>query len=133
MYTKKYKDYLLILGEKSVDLFNHFKVNELHGLSKKDALSYPETNKDAYIFGMVNYSSTKDKFPYIFINLNRLNGTYKDYTGIMHECVHLSLLLNDWQINSKEEKIVSDAENYANTTIEYIKSIKNESWFGKLV
>jgi hypothetical protein len=125
MITKQFPKFLLILGKKSVDLFNYFKVDELHGLSKEDAEKYPETKNDAYIMGMCNYIPKKSgeyksgDALYLFINMNRLNDTYKDYTAIMHECFHLSLSLNNWNVN-KEERIVSDAEMYANEIIGFI-------------
>ena len=138
IYTKQFKDFLFILGEKSVDLFNYFKVDELHGLTKKDALKHKENSQQAYIYGLSNYIPKKSgdyKFGdpgFVFINSTRLDGTYKDHTGIMHETIHISLLNNDWDINNKEEEIVSNAEIYANDIIKFIMTIKNESWFGKI-
>ena len=132
IYTNKFKQFLLILGEKSTNLFDYFNVEELHGLNKKDAKVYPETSKDAYIYGLANYSPTKDKFPFVFINLNRLDGTYKDALGIMHETIHISLLINNWDVENKEEEIVSNAEMYANEIIEYIHKIKNKSYFSRI-
>jgi hypothetical protein len=138
VYSKKFKDFLLILGEKSVDLFNYFNVEELHGLNKKDALKHKENSQQAYIYGMSNYIPKKSgeyKYgdpAYIFINLNRLDGSYKDALGIMHETIHLSLLVNNWDVDNKEEEIVSNSEIYAAEIIEYIHEIKNESWFGKI-
>jgi hypothetical protein len=138
IYTKQFKDFLFILGEKSVDLFNYFKVDELHGLTKKDALKHKENSQQAYIYGMANYipkksGEYKDSDPgYVFINSTRLNGTYKDALGVMHEAVHISLLINNWDIENKEEEIVTNAEIYAGEIIEYIHKIKNESWFGKI-
>jgi hypothetical protein len=61
-----------------------------------------------------------------------MNGSYKDYTGIMHETIHISLLLHNWDVDNEEEQIVTDAENYANEIIEYMQDFKNESWFGKV-
>lgn len=138
IYSKKFKDFLLILGEKSVDLFNYFNVEELHGLNKKDALSHKENSQQAYIYGMSNYIPKKSGTykhgdpGYLFINLNRLDGTYKDALGIMHETIHISLLVNNWDVDNKEEEIVTNAEIYAGEIIEYIHEIKNESWFGKI-
>ena len=127
IYSKKFKDFLFILGEKSVDLFNYFNVEELHGLNKKDALKYKENNKDAYIYGLANYIPKKSgtyKYgdpAFVFINFTRLDGTYKDHIGIMHETIHLSLLLNNWDVDNKEEEIVTNAEIYAGEIIEYIQ------------
>lgn len=138
IYTKQFKDFLLILGEKSVDVFNYFKVDEMHGLTKKDALKHKENSQQAYIYGLSNYipkksGNYKDGDPgFVFLNLNRMNGTYKDYLGIMHEAVHISLLINNWDIENKEEEIVTNAEKYAEDIIQYMETIKNESWFGNL-
>jgi hypothetical protein len=115
-FTKKFNKYELILATHSVDIFNYFGITELHGLTKKEALSYKETPTDAYIMGMTNYAP-KTKFPFLFININRLDGSFKDATKIMHETIHLSLLLHDWDVNNKEEQIVTDAEKYANEII----------------
>ena len=119
-FTKKFSKYELIVGTNSVDIFNHFNVSKLHGLTKEAALAYKETLNDAYIMGMCNYSPT-NKFPYVFINSNRLKGGYKDATAIMHETVHLSLLLHNWNVENKEEEIVTDAEKYANQILSLIK------------
>lgn len=132
IYIKKFKQFLLILGEKSTELFDYFNVEELHGLNKKDAKAYPETSKDAYIYGLANYSLTKDKFPFVFINLNRLNGTYKDALGIMHETIHISLLIHNWDVENKEEEIITNAEIYAGEIIDYIDKIKNKSYFSRI-
>jgi hypothetical protein len=121
--TKIFESFILVLGTKSVDIFNYFGVDNLHGLSKKAALEYKETSKDAYIMGLTNYSPIDEK-PFIFINTNRLNGSIKDGTAIMHETVHLGLLLNNWKIETKEEKIVSDAERIANQILDFINEKK---------
>ena len=39
----------------------------------------------------------------------------------MHETMHLSLLLEDWNIENKEEEIVSQAEAMANDIVKYLK------------
>ena len=123
MITKKlFPKFQLIVGEKSVDLFYWFGVDDLHRLTKKEAEEYPETKDDAYIWGLANYSPSKDDLPFIFLNKSRLKGDYTDVTGIMHETMHLSLLLEDWDIENKEEEIVSQAETMANDIVKYLKS-----------
>lgn len=128
MITKKlFSKFQLLIGEKSVDLFNYFKVNKLHGLSKKAAEEYPETKDDAYIWGMANYSPYEDDLPYLFLNKTRFKNDYTDVTAIMHETMHLSLLLNDWDIENKEEKIVSQAETMANDIVKFLNSSYDRS------
>jgi hypothetical protein len=51
-------------------------------------------------------------------------GTFKKYsttekaTAIMHETVHMSILLNNWNIKDKEEEVITFAEEEANKIIE---------------
>lgn len=126
MKGKKYPKFLLLLGNKSVDVFNYFNVEELHGLYKSQAEKYPETRDDAYIAGFCNYiPKPNNKYQYgdevfIFINVSRLKNNMKDATLIMHETMHLSLMLHNWNIKDKEEQIITDAEKYANEILNYI-------------
>lgn len=122
--VKKYPKFVLLLGNDSLDVFNYFKVDELHGLTRKAAERYPETKEDAYIMGLTNYSPTVNKLPFLFLNLSRFDGSSADHTAVMHECMHLSLLLNDWDIYDIEEKIVSDAERMANQILLYIRNLR---------
>jgi hypothetical protein len=65
----------------------------------------------------------------LFINL----GTFKKYsvtekaTGVMHETMHMSILLNNWDIKDKEEEVITFAEDEANKIIEKLKTIKIEA------
>ena len=113
------KKYDLILGSSSEDLFNYYNVDFIHGLHLKDCKSYKETNEDAFISGMSNESPNKtiSNKPYVFINLKRLNKTFKDYLLLFHEFMHLSFRIHNWNIN-KEEQIITWAE------LETIKTIK---------
>jgi hypothetical protein len=65
--------------------------------------------------------TAKDPYkPFLFINL----GTFKNYsltekaTAVMHETMHMGILLNNWNIKDKEEEIISFAEEEANKIIE---------------
>lgn len=115
--SNKYYD--LLLGYSCEDLFNYYKVNFIHGLTKNDCECYNETNNDAYIAGMSNETPNKEvsKKPYVFINLKRLNKTFEDHLLFFHEFMHLSFRLHNWDIN-KEEEIITWAE------LETIKTIK---------
>lgn len=107
--------YLFLVGKQSIDLFNYFKVPELHGLNVRDCLEYKETRSDVYIAGMCNYIPQSTK-PYLFINLYRLEGNYKDVTLLMHECTHLAFMLYNYNLNC-EEQIITFAEQTTNKLI----------------
>jgi hypothetical protein len=100
------------MSDKSVHLFDYYKVDNLHGLNKQNCIEYKETKDDAYIAGMANTAPDKTK-PYVFINSSRLVGDYRDTTLVMHEMMHMSLLLHKWDMN-KEEDIVTWAEQETN-------------------
>ena len=125
LLTKDFSDFLFILADSSVDVFDYFKVDEMHGLNKKEASETKETEDDSYAAGWTNYipnESGEYKFgdkPFLFINALRLKNNLKDGALIMHECVHIALLLHDWNLD-KEEEIVTMAEEYANKIIDVI-------------
>jgi hypothetical protein len=119
---KLFSNFQLLIGEKSTDLFDYFQVYYLHGLNKKDALNHLENSEQAYIWGMANYSPNEGDLPYIFLNKTRFKHDYTDATGIMHETMHMALLLNNWQIENKEEEIISQAENMANDILNYLNT-----------
>jgi len=111
-------NYVFLISDKSVHLFDYYKVDDLHGLKRKDCLEYSETKDDAYIAGMSNLAPDGTK-PYVFINKSRLKGDYRDATLIMHEMMHLSLLRNTWNIDDdEEEEIITWAETETNWLME---------------
>lgn len=67
--------------------------------------------------------------PFLFLNM----GTFKKYsttekaTAVMHETMHMSILLNNWNIKDKEEEVISFAEEEANKIIEKLKTTKVET------
>jgi len=107
-----FDNYVFLMSDKSVHLFDYYKVDNLHGLNKQNCIEYKETKDDAYIAGMANTAPDKTK-PYVFINSSRLVGDYRDTTLVMHEMMHMSLLLHKWDMN-KEEDIVTWAEQETN-------------------
>ena len=107
--------YLFLVGKQSIDLFNYFRLPELHGLNIYDCIRYEETRSDVYIAGMCNYIPFTTK-PYLFINLYRLEGNYKDVTLLMHECTHLALKLYNYNLEC-EEQIITFAEQTTNKLI----------------
>lgn len=81
------------LGEHSADLFSGFDVTP-SGLTLQEALSYPETENDAYIYGLVN--ETADGSVFFFTNTTRLyreiekKGILSLFKYLGHEIYHLA-------------------------------------------
>jgi len=136
--------YILLIGKDATEIFDYYKVPEMHGLNRADAQAEEvdmTNSKDGdqgngvYIYGLTNYDPADKKLiakdpykPFLFINL----GTFKKYnitekaTGVMHETMHMSILLNNWDIKDKEEEVITFAEEEANKIIEKLKDIKVE-------
>jgi hypothetical protein len=123
-------DYILLAGNDATEIFDYYSVDEMHGLNRKDAQA-EEVDKTkgngVYIYGWTNYDPADKKLtakapnkPFLFINL----GTFKKYsltekaTAVMHETMHMSILLNNWKITDKEEEVISYAEEQANKIID---------------
>jgi hypothetical protein len=59
-------------------------------------------------------------------------GTFKKYsltekaTAVMHETVHMAILLNNWKITDKEEEVIQFAEDEANKIIAKLDFDKKE-------
>ena len=130
--------YILLIGDDATEIFDYYKVDEMHGLNRKDAQAQEvdkTTGNGVYIYGLTNYDPADKKLtakapykPFLFINL----GTFKKYsltekaTGIMHETMHMSIILNNWNIKDKEEEVITFAEEEANKIIEKLKTTKVE-------
>ena len=131
--------YIVLIGNDATEIFDYYKVPEMHGLNRADAQAEEvdkTTGNGVYIYGWTNYDPADKKLtakaphkPFLFLNM----GTFKKYsptekaTAIMHETMHMSLLLNDWNIKDKEEEVISFAEDEANKIIEKLKSTKVET------
>lgn len=132
-------EYILLIGNDATEIFDYYKVDAMHGLNRKDAQAQEvdkSTGNGVYIYGWTNYDpadkklTAKDPYkPFLFINM----GTFKKYnitekaTGIMHETMHMSILLNNWNIKDKEEEAITYAEEQANKIIERLKNTKVET------
>ena len=127
--------YLLIVGKDATDIFKYYNVKEMHGLNLKDAQA-EEVDKTkgngVYIYGLTNYDPADKKLtakapykPFVFLNM----GTFKKYspseqaTAVMHETMHISILLSNWNIKDKEEESIGFAEEQANKIITKLKGI----------
>ena len=124
--------YLLLIGNDATDIFKYYNVEKMHGLNLNDAIA-EEINKTVgngvYIYGLTNYDPADKKLtakapfkPFLFLNM----GTFKRYspseqaTAVMHETMHMSILLNNWDIRDKEEEVITFAEEEANKIIKKI-------------
>ena len=127
--------YILVIGKDATDIFKFYKVDEMHGLNLKDAQA-EEVDKTkgngVYIYGLTNYDPADKKLvakdpykPFLFLNM----GTFKKYsadeqkTAIMHETMHVALLLYKWDADKKSEEIVTMAEDEANKIVRKLKSL----------
>jgi len=122
--------YILLIGNDATEIFDYYKVPEMHGLNRADAQAEEidlSKGNGVYIYGLTNYDPADKKLtakvpykPFLFINL----GTFKKYsltekaTGVMHETMHMSILLNNWDIKDKEEEVITFAEEEANKIID---------------
>ena len=119
MNAFKRLNYTLLLSYNPCDIFTHYNIKEMHGLNIKDCEAYNNTSQDAYISGLCNFvPNSDDKF--VFINLNRCNNDIKTFGLIMHELMHLSFGMHNYDI-SKEEDIITWAESEAYKVFKIIK------------
>jgi hypothetical protein len=127
--------YLLIVGKDATDIFKYYNVKEMHGLNLKDAQA-EEVDKTkgngVYMYGLTNYDPADKKLtakapykPFVFLNM----GTFKKYspseqaTAVMHETMHMSILLSNWNIKDNEEESIGKAEEEANKIIAKLKGL----------
>jgi len=131
--------YIVLIGNDATEIFDYYNVPEMHGLNRADAQA-EEVDKTkgngVYIYGWTNYDPADKKLtakapykPFLFLNM----GTFKKYnptekaTAVMHETMHMSILLNNWNIKDKEEEVIGFAEEQANKIIEELKTTKVEA------
>ena len=131
--------YIVLIGNDATEIFDYYNVPEMHGLNRQDAQA-EEVDKTkgtgVYIYGWTNYDPADKKLtakapykPFLFLNM----GTFKKYnptekaTAVMHETMHMSILLNNWNIKDKEEEVIQFAEDEANKIIEKLKTTKVET------
>lgn len=113
-----YSQFILLIGNNAVDLFDYYGVEQMHGVSRTACIARIAEG-GTYIEGFANYDPrdstlSTDLPPFIFINKSALKGDYRDVTLVNHEMTHMSLLLHDWDVDKKEEEIVTWAEEWTN-------------------
>jgi hypothetical protein len=125
MVEIKRDNYTLLLGESPCEIFEHFGVEEMHGLNYNDCVLYPNNKDDAYIWGLANYVPQDNKGykfgdkRFVFINLQRCADNYQTYGGVFHELMHHSLEKHNYNMDLEEE-IISWAENESHEVFELI-------------
>jgi hypothetical protein len=124
-----FEDFTLLIGEDARDLFRYFNTSELHGLTFDDC-SRRMKEGGTFIDGFCNWSPVNDK-PFLFLNQKTMNEQeiWKTSLLVMHETMHLVFLLNEKELESSkftefwkmEEKLISDAEKYAESIMTKLK------------
>jgi len=127
---KNFSDpYILLLSYNPCDVFNYFNVTEMHGLSLKECQAHANTKDSAYIAGWSNfvpkeygdYDQNDKRF--VFINLARCNDDIEAMGLIMHELMHQSFFIHDYNMD-REEEIITWAEE---ESYEVFKLVKKEN------
>jgi hypothetical protein len=117
-----YDKFDLIIGENALSIFNCFDIKEMHGLSMEKAITRINEG-GTYIDGLTNVHPIKnDEKPFIFLNLSSVHKLpeYKIISLIMHETMHMAVLLWNGCIDSHEEEMITWAEETANKIYENI-------------
>jgi hypothetical protein len=107
--------YILLMSYNPCDIFTYYNVTQMHGLSITECEAYNNTEDDAYISGFTNfvpkesnqYHDSDKRF--VYINLTRRGNDTQTMGLVMHEMLHHSMWLHNYDV-SKEEEIVSWAE-----------------------
>ena len=123
--------YELLLGCDAKQVFLHYRVTNMHGLSLSGA-EQRIAEGGSYIDGLCNYhprdkNLDKNPLPFIFLNIGSLQNNYSNhevYTCIMHECMHMAGLIYNGRWNSREEEMITWAEKEANEIIVLLKKKK---------
>jgi hypothetical protein len=122
-------NYTILLSYNPCDLFTYFNVTEMHGLSIAECQNYNNTSKNAYIAGLSNFvpkeseEYNKNDKRFVFINLLRCTDSIKTFALIMHEMMHHSLWLHNYDM-TKEEEIITWAEEQSYDIMEIIRHEK---------
>lgn len=117
--------YVLLLAYNATEVFKHYGVKQMHGLNMADAQA-EEIDKTkgngVYFYGWTNYDPDDKKLtakapykPFVCLNMPAINKKSKIEKAliVMHETMHMGILLNNWKIVDKEEDVISFAEDEA--------------------
>jgi hypothetical protein len=123
--------YELLLGCDAKQVFLHYRVVSMHGLSLSGAEDRIAEG-GSYIDGLCNYHPRDKKLeqnplPFLFLNIGSLQNNYSNhevYTCIMHECMHMAGILYNGRWDSHEEEMITWAEKEANEIIVLLQKKK---------
>lgn len=104
------QQYYLMYSDKSIDLFDYFNVDHLHGLDKSDCMDHVDTPDDCFIAGMCNLKPNDSGKYFVYINTLKSKYPVEFITLIMHEFMHLAFRLNNYN-QYNEEQLIQFAEN----------------------
>ena len=117
-------DYSLLLSYDPCDLFDYFDVTEMHGLSLKQCKEY--TGDGSYIAGLTNEDPNDPNKRFIYINLSRCGNDVQTTLLLFHECMHHGLWKYDYDVENKEEDIISWAELEARIIYDFVKPLRGK-------
>lgn len=123
--------YVLLLSYNPCDVFDYFGVDSMHGLSKAECIAHANTPDSAYIAGWCNFvpkesgEYTDDDKRFVFINLSRCKDHVSTMGLIMHETMHQSFFIHDYNMD-REEEIISWAEEEAYEVYNIVKPFRNK-------
>jgi hypothetical protein len=123
--------YMLLLSYNPCDVFDYFNVAEMHGLNAKDCAAHENTTKSAYIAGWSNFvpkesgEYTDDDPRFVFINLSRCTDDVNTFGLIMHELMHHSFFLHDYNMD-REEEIITWAEEESYEVFNLVKPFRGK-------
>ena len=98
----------------------------MHGLSIAECQNYNNSSKSAYIAGLSNFvpkksgKYNKNDKRFVFINLSRCGNDVETMGLIMHEMMHHSFFIHNYNVD-KEEEIITWAENESYELFNLIK------------
>lgn len=123
--------YILLLSYDPCDVFDYFDVNEMHGLTKSECITHHNTPDSSYIAGWCNFAPkesgdySKDDARYVFINLTRCKDDISTMGLIMHELMHQSFFIHDYNMD-KEEEIITWAEEESYEVFNLVKPFRGK-------
>jgi hypothetical protein len=125
MFAYNLKYCTLLLSNCPCFVFKYYKVNQLHGLNYTDCIKSLNESK-SFISGWCNQIPNNEGY-FIYINLNDCKNDTKTTALVFHELMHLSFNLYDYDLKSKEEEIISFAENETYKVVDIIKIRLNKA------
>jgi len=131
MYIIEKLTYTLLLSFNPCNLFDYYDVEELHGLYKIECLQHANTSASAYIAGLSNFVPKEngeyldDDKRFIYINLTRCTDDLSTITLIMHETMHHSMWLHNYDVENQEEEIITWAEEEAKVIYNNVQRLLN--------